>query len=62
MAGATVTTPMLTTAEAAAHLGRKPQTLRNWRNLRTGPKYSGRGKGIRYHVRDLDAWIRANTR
>jgi hypothetical protein len=59
---ATVPVQMLTTAQAAAYLGRSPRTLQNWRNnLKTGPKYSGRGKGIRYHVRDLDAWIKANT-
>jgi len=59
---ATVTRPMLTTADAAAYLGRAPQTLRNWRNLRTGPKFSGRGSGIRYRITDLEAWIKANTR
>lgn len=58
----TVETQMLTTAEAAAYLGRAPRTLQNWRNnLHIGPKYSGTGTGIRYHVRDLDAWIKANT-
>lgn len=62
MATATVTPQMLTTAQAATYLGRTPRTLQNWRNnLRIGPPYSGRGKGIRYRVADLDAWIKANT-
>jgi hypothetical protein len=54
---------LLTTAEAAAYLGRSPRTLQNWRNnLRTGPRYSGVRNGIRYRLSDLDAWISANTR
>jgi hypothetical protein len=54
---------LLTTAQAAAYLGRKPRTLQNWRNnLHTGPRYSGVRNGIRYRLSDLDAWIAANTR
>jgi hypothetical protein len=59
----TTTERLLTTAQAAAYLGRSPRTLQNWRNnLRTGPRYSGVRNGIRYRVSDLDAWIKANTR
>jgi hypothetical protein len=32
-----VTKPNLTTAEAAYHLGRRPQTLRAWSCLENGP-------------------------
>jgi hypothetical protein len=63
MAGATVQDRMLTTAEAAEYLGKKPRTLQNWRNnLHTGPRYSGVRNGIRYRISDLDAWVAASTR
>lgn len=61
MTTATALRPLLTSREAADYLGRKPQTLANWRSQRTGPKYTGSGKGIRYRQRDLDAWLDANT-
>jgi hypothetical protein len=53
---------LLDSAEAAAYLGRDPKTLRNWRSTGQGPRFSGRGRGVRYRLRDLDAWIDANTR
>jgi hypothetical protein len=53
---------LLTPAQAAAYLARSSKTLRNWRNLGIGPRYSGSGHGVRYRLRDLDAWIDANTR
>lgn len=53
---------LLKTAEAAAYLGREPATLRWWRSRGLGPKFSGRYSGTRYRLRDLDAWIQANTR
>jgi hypothetical protein len=57
----TVPAGLLNTAQAAAYLGREPQTLRKWRSLGEGPRFSGRGRGVRYRLRDLDAWIDANT-
>jgi excisionase family DNA binding protein len=54
-------TGLLTTAQAAAYLGRKPRTLYNWRSTGRGPKYSGTRTGTRYRRSDLDAWIKANT-
>jgi hypothetical protein len=53
---------LVNTAEAAVYLGRKPATLRWWRSRGLGPKFSGRYRGVRYRLSDLDAWIDANTR
>jgi hypothetical protein len=52
---------LLTTAEAADYLGREPSTLRWWRSQGLGPRFSGRYRGVRYSLADLDAWIKANT-
>ncbi|WP_329520550.1 helix-turn-helix domain-containing protein [Spirillospora sp. NBC_01491] len=49
------------TAEAAEYLGRSVGTLANWRSAGTGPRFSGRGHGVRYRWADLDAWITENT-
>lgn len=57
MAARTATRQMLPTAEAAAYCGLAPQTLRNLRNVGTGPDYVGERSGIRYDTRDLDAWL-----
>lgn len=50
------------TAEAAEYLGVAPGTLRNWRSQGRGPKYIGRGSGVRYAWRALDTWIAENER
>jgi hypothetical protein len=52
---------LATPSEAAEYLGRKASTLRKWRAIGEGPKYVGRGHGVRYLWRDLDAWIAENT-
>lgn len=52
---------LLKTAEAADYLGREPSTLRWWRAKGLGPRFSGRYSGVRYRLRDLDAWVEANT-
>ncbi|MGH3388632.1 MAG: helix-turn-helix domain-containing protein [Actinomadura sp.] len=58
----TATRPGLATpAEAAEYLRRSRKTLRNWRSNGEGPTYVGRGHGVRYRWRDLDAWIDANS-
>jgi hypothetical protein len=44
----------LTDIEAAAFLGLKPQTLRNWRHLSKGPAYSKMGSRCRYTIEDLE--------
>jgi predicted DNA-binding transcriptional regulator AlpA len=48
--------------EASAILGVARQTLRNWRNLRKGPRYIKIGARIvRYNVDDLREFIRKQT-
>lgn len=49
--------PWLRPIEAAAYLGLKPRTLESWRATGKGPAFRGGGKGIRYHVNDLDAFV-----
>jgi excisionase family DNA binding protein len=51
--------PWLTPQKAASYLGCHPDTLRRWRREGCGPRCSKRGKFIRYHVDDLDAWLRS---
>lgn len=52
----------LKSREAAEYLGVALGTLANWRCQGRGPKFSGRGAGVRYRLSDLDAYIRAETR
>ncbi len=59
MPTAPTTTTLLTTADAAAHIGVAPSTLAHWRSagdphppaLRLGRR------ALRYRVADLDAWL-----
>ncbi len=46
--------------EAAAHMGFKSKTLDNWRSEGKGPKYSRVGRSIRYHVSDLDNFMKSS--
>lgn len=55
----TVLFPWLTTQAAAKYLGCHPDTLRRWRREGCGPLCNKRGKFIRYHVDELDNWIRS---
>lgn len=48
---------LITADEAAARLGQKPQTLRNWRSMRKGPKYLKLGRLVYYRPADLTAWL-----
>jgi hypothetical protein len=51
--------PWFDTEAAAVYLSSTPGTLRVWRSLGTGPRYRSVGnKLVRYHVSDLDAFIR----
>lgn len=52
---------LLTAREVATLLKVTVYTLENWRGLRTGPKYTKLGEGIRAPVRykrsDVDAYV-----
>ena len=43
--------------EAARFLGLAPQTLRNWRTNRRGPKYVRLGGRIVYRLADLNEFL-----
>ena len=52
----------LTTSEAAKCLGIQASTLHQWRYLKKGPKFTRIGsRTIRYHYKDLMAWIDKNN-
>jgi hypothetical protein len=42
---------------AAERIGKKPQTLRNWRHLRKGPPYIRIGRSIVYLESDLREYM-----
>jgi len=48
---------MLTTPQAAALLGMRPQTLHEWRCRGIGPGYYQLGRAIRYRAGDLYDWL-----
>jgi hypothetical protein len=47
----------LSDERAAEFLGLAPQTLRNWRFLGRGPKYSKLGRRVVYRVSDLEEFL-----
>ncbi|WJY19241.1 helix-turn-helix domain-containing protein [Alteriqipengyuania flavescens] len=52
--------PWLDSEAAAAYLGSTAGTLRNWRSTGKGPRYHVvQERLVRYHVDDLDAFVRA---
>ncbi len=55
---------LLSSVEAARHLGVSVATLGRWRTEGTGPRYlripMGRSR-VRYHVEDLDRWVREGS-
>ncbi len=53
--------PWLTTEQAAAYLKSTPGTLETWRKKGRGPAYHGGHRFTRYHVGDLDAWMRGEA-
>jgi hypothetical protein len=56
-------TPWFDTEAAAAYLRREPGTLKGWRSKGEGPCfYTVNGQLIRYHVDDLDAFVRGGRR
>jgi excisionase family DNA binding protein len=42
---------------AAEYLHVPSETMRYWRNSRTGPAFVRVGRHVRYRFRDLDRWI-----
>ncbi|WP_280420061.1 helix-turn-helix domain-containing protein [Nocardia carnea] len=56
----------LSTKQAADRLGVHPVTMSNWRRRGEGPKFekmgTGRGAHIRYHIRDVDEWVKSGRK
>lgn len=50
-------TALLTPPEASELLAVSVNTLRHWRNHRTGPAYVKVGRTVRYRNEDLEQWI-----
>lgn len=56
-------TPWFDTEAAASYLRREPGTLKGWRTKGEGPRfYLVSDKFIRYHIDDLDAFVRGGRR
>jgi excisionase family DNA binding protein len=55
--GLTPTMDLLTTVEAAAELGLRPNTLERWRHYGGGPRFVKVGSRVRYRRRDLERWL-----
>lgn len=53
------TPQLLPPAEAARRLGVPTETLRYWRNARTGPDYLRVGRHVRYEESALATWVAA---
>ncbi len=54
--------PWFDTEEAARYLRKEPGTLRGWRSKAEGPLFHVvNDKFVRYHVDDLDAYVRAGA-
>ena len=58
-----IQSPWLDTRQAAAYLICSPATLKVWRSKETGPKYYAVNQRIiRYHIDDLDSFLRGEVR
>ena len=53
---------LITTEEAARHLGLKPSTLLNWRSDNRGPAFFKIGRLVYYRRSDLEAWVSTQRR
>jgi hypothetical protein len=51
---------VLSESEAAEYLHQGRGTLRSWRANSRGPAFMKDKRGVRYHIKDLDAWLTAN--
>jgi hypothetical protein len=56
--GAVDRSPWMTTVAAARYLSSTPGTLKTWRASGTGPKHHGTHRFVRYHIGDLDRFMR----
>jgi hypothetical protein len=54
--------PLLTVQEVAAVLRCSTSSLNKWRLLGLGPRFVRVGSRVRYHVNDIVAYVRAQTR
>jgi excisionase family DNA binding protein len=58
-----LTSPLLDTEQAAAHLGVTVGTLNVWRSTgRHQLPYLKIGRNVRYRLSDLDVWLEARLR
>ena len=55
------TTELVTEVEAAFFLRLKPQTIRQWRTLKRGPRYFKVGGAVRYKTADLEQFVNAGA-
>ena len=55
------TTALVTEVEAALFLRLKPQTIRQWRTLKRGPRYFKVGGAVRYKTADLEQFVNAGA-
>lgn len=54
--------PWFDTEAAAIYLSSTPGTLKVWRSLGAGPRYRSVGnKLVRYHIDDLNAFVRGEA-
>lgn len=53
-------TVWLTPVQAGQRLGVSPRTLQRWRTAGQGPRFAQRGQVVRYHVADVDSWMRGS--
>jgi hypothetical protein len=55
--------PWMNTEQAADYVGSTAASLKNFRATGQGPAYRAcSGRMIRYHVEDLDRWVRTGER
>jgi hypothetical protein len=57
-----LSSPWLSTKQAADYICSTPDTMRMWRVRGAGPRFHGKGRFIRYHRDDLDAFVRREVR
>ena len=58
----TIRNDLLTTEEAAAHVGVSPRTLERYRVTGAGPRFLKVGRKVLYRLADLDAWLESRVR